>query len=165
MPAPGSRTADYDFALPADRIAQTPLARRDESRLMVVERRAGRVSHRVFRDVAELMAPGDALVLNTTRVVRARLLGLRPSGAPAEVLLLRPLGDERYEAMVSPGQKLRPGRVVHVAPGFDVDILEVTDRRTRVVRLRADGPVAEAIARHGHVPLPPYITHADSERD
>ena len=165
MSEPGSRTADYDFALPADRIAQAPLARRDESRLMVLERRTGRVSHRVFRDVAELIAPGDALVLNTTRVIRARLLGVRPSGAPAEVLLLRALGGDRYEAMVSPGGKLRPGRVVRVAPDLEVDILEVTDRRTRIVRLRADGPAADAVARHGHVPLPPYITHADTAED
>ncbi|HEX6535144.1 MAG TPA: tRNA preQ1(34) S-adenosylmethionine ribosyltransferase-isomerase QueA [Gemmatimonadaceae bacterium] len=162
----GDRTSDYDFALPPERIAQSPLDRRDESRLMVVERATGRITHRVFRDLATLVAPGDALVLNTTRVLRARLLGRRDSGAPAEVLLLRPLGDGRYEAMVSPGGKLRPGRVVHVAPGMDVDILEITDRRTRVVRVRAaDGDVAAAIERHGHVPLPPYITRGDTAAD
>src|SRR5215218_2115558 len=160
-----NRTADYDFALPADRIAQAPLAARDESRLMVVERATGAIRHRRFRDLVELVRPGDALVVNTTRVMRARLLGTRASGAPAEVLLLKPLGDDRWEAMVSPGQKLRPGRMVRVAPGFEVDILEITDRRTRVVRLRAQGPVGEAIARHGHVPLPPYITHGDTVED
>lgn len=162
----GDRTADYDFELPPDRIAQTPLDRRDESRLMVVERATGRIAHRRFRDLVELIPAGDALVLNTTRVFRARLLGRRDSGAPAEVLLLRPLGDDRYEAMVSPGGKLRPGRVVHVAPGFDVEILEITDRRTRVVRLHAaEGDAAAAVERHGHIPLPPYIARADTTMD
>ncbi|MEJ7809888.1 MAG: tRNA preQ1(34) S-adenosylmethionine ribosyltransferase-isomerase QueA [Gemmatimonadaceae bacterium] len=164
----GERTSDYDFALPAERIAQSPLATRDESRLMVVERETGRIEHRRFGDIASLVAPGDALVLNTTRVMRARLLGTRASGAPAEIFLLRDLGDGRYEAMVSPGGKLRPGRTVRIAPGFEAEILAITDRRTRLVRLRADEPLASAIERHGHVPLPPYIardaTAADAER-
>jgi S-adenosylmethionine:tRNA ribosyltransferase-isomerase len=161
----GLRTSDYDFALPAHRIAQAPAQRRDDSRLMVVDRTSGGIEHRRFRDLPELVPSNDVLVLNTTRVVRARLLGRRDSGAPAEVLLLKPIGDDRYEAMVSPGGKLKPGRVVHVAPGFDVDIEEVTDRRTRVVRLRTGLPAAEAIERHGHVPLPPYIERADEAGD
>jgi S-adenosylmethionine:tRNA ribosyltransferase-isomerase len=161
----GSRTSDYDFFLPADRIAQTPAERRDASRLMVVDRAAGSIAHRSFRDLAELIPPGDALVLNTTRVLRARLLGTRDSGARAEVFLLKALGDDRYEAMVQPGGKLRPGRVVHVAPDFDVEILEVTDRHTRIVRLRSTLPTPEAVERYGHVPLPPYIARADVASD
>jgi S-adenosylmethionine:tRNA ribosyltransferase-isomerase len=161
----GLRTADYDFALPPDRIAQVPVARRDESRLMVVHRVSGAVEHRRFRELTELTKPGDALVLNTTRVLRARLLGRRDSGAPAEVLLLKRLGDGCYEAMVSPGGKLKPGRVVHVAPGFDVEIDMMTDRRTRIVRLRTELPASEAIERHGHVPLPPYIERPDQPAD
>jgi S-adenosylmethionine:tRNA ribosyltransferase-isomerase len=161
----GTCTSDYDFPLPADRIAQAPLERRDESRLMVVDRSTGRVAHRIFRDIAELIAPGDALVLNTTRVIRARLLGTRDSGAPGEVLLLRPLGEGRYEAMVSPGGKLRPGRTLHVAPGFDVDILEATERRTRIVRLRAAEGSEQAIERYGRTPLPPYIARRDTPAD
>jgi S-adenosylmethionine:tRNA ribosyltransferase-isomerase len=78
----GSRTSDYDFSLPADRIAQTPLDRRDESRLMLVERDTGRITHRVFRDIVDLFAPGDALVLNTTKVFRARLWGVATPGRP-----------------------------------------------------------------------------------
>ena len=93
------------------------------------------------------------------------LLGTRDSGAPAEVFLLKPLGGARWEAMVSPGGKLRPGRIVHVAPGFDVEIESITERRTRVVRLLADGPVEAAIARHGHIPLPPYIQRGDAPPD
>jgi S-adenosylmethionine:tRNA ribosyltransferase-isomerase len=163
--ADGLLTSDYDFALPPERIAQTPAQRRDASRLMVVDRSSGRIEHRQFRDLVDLMHPGDALVLNTTRVFRARLLGTRDSGAPAEVLLLTALGNSRYEAMVSPGGKLKPGRVVHVAPGFDVDIETVTERRTRIVRLRAELPLDEAIERHGHVPLPPYIERPDETAD
>jgi S-adenosylmethionine:tRNA ribosyltransferase-isomerase len=161
----GSRTADYDYDLPPDRIAQTPVEPRDASRLMVVRRDSGTIEHRHFADLAEIVAPGDTLVRNTTRVMRARLLGTRDSGAPGEVFLLRALGEHRYEAMVHPGGKLRPGRTVHVAPELDVQILELTDRRTRIVRLVSALADDEAIERFGHVPLPPYIDRADQASD
>lgn len=162
---PGDRTADYDFVLPSDRIAQEPLAARDASRLMVVDRATGAIAHRRFVDLVHLVAPGDCMVFNATRVMRARLLGRRDSGAAAEVLLLRPVGDDRWEAMVHPGGKLKPGRVVHVVPGFDVEVLETTARRTRLVRLIVDGDAMAAIEQHGHVPLPPYIARADAPAD
>ena len=161
----GDRTSDYDYYLPPDRIAQAPLDRRDASRLLVLERRSGQIAHRQFGDLITLVAPGDAVVLNTTRVYKARLLGTRDSGAPAEVLLLRALSENRYEAMVHPGGKLKPGRVVHIVPGFDVEILEQTERRTRIVRIRTDQTATEAIEQHGHVPLPPYITRPDEPAD
>ena len=162
----GARTADYDFELSPDRIAQEPVEPRDACKLMVVDRASGRISHHIFRDLPGFMHAGDALVLNTTRVFRARLLGTRPSGAPGEVLLLRQLDADRWEAMVSPGGKLRPGRTMTVAPGFDVEILEQTERRTRIVRLRvAGGAIEPAIERHGHVPLPPYIARPDTALD
>ena len=132
---------------------------------MVADRESDSISHRRFSDLVELIDPRDVVVVNRTRVLRARLLGTRPSGAPAEVLLLKSLGDNRYEAMVSPGGKLKPGRRVDVAPGFSVEILEVTERRTRVVRLATELPVDEAIERYGHVPLPPYIARPDSPAD
>jgi S-adenosylmethionine:tRNA ribosyltransferase-isomerase len=158
-------TSDFDFYLPASQIAQEPLPRRDASRLMVVDRASGEISHRTFADIVELIPPGDVLVVNRTRVFRARLLGTRASGAPAEILLLKPLGDGRYEAMVSPGGKLKPGRRVDIAPEFAAEILEVTDRRTRIVRLESTLPIDEAIERFGHVPLPPYIERADAAAD
>jgi S-adenosylmethionine:tRNA ribosyltransferase-isomerase len=134
---------------------------------MVVARETGAITHWWFPDLADLIPANDLMVLNTTRVFRARLLGARDSGAPAEILLLKPLGDDRWEAMVHPGGKLKPGRIVHVAPGFDATILESTERRTRVVELTANSfpSVAEAIERHGHVPLPPYIERADRASD
>ena len=161
----GSRTSDYEFDLPRDRIAQTPTERRDQSRLMVVDRLTGTIDHRRFADVAELIAAGDALALNTTRVFRARLIGTRESGGKAEVFLLKPLGDDRFEALVHPGGKLKAGRVVYVSPELDVEVLEVTERRSRVVRLRSPLPVHDAIERYGHIPLPPYIARGDDAED
>jgi S-adenosylmethionine:tRNA ribosyltransferase-isomerase len=161
----GTRTSDYDFELPAAQIAQLPLPRRDASRLLTVNRATGEVAHRAFADLPSIIAPGDALVLNTTKVLRARLLGTRDSGAPAEILLLRPLPDGTWEAMVSPGGKLHPGRRVHIAADFDVEIVSLTDRRTRIVRLVTDGDINAAIERHGHIPLPPYIARADTTAD
>lgn len=161
----GTHTSDYDFSLPPELIAQAPPAVRGESRLMIVDRATGMIVHRAFREIADLIPTGDALVRNTTRVMRARLLGTRPSGAPAEILLLKPLGGHRYEAMVHPGGKLKPGRRVHVADGFDVVVQEVTERRTRIVELDTALPPDVAIERFGHVPLPPYIERADTASD
>jgi S-adenosylmethionine:tRNA ribosyltransferase-isomerase len=162
----GAKTSDYDFDLPHDRIAQYPLAERDASRLMVVDRATGAISHRHFRDIVELIDPRDVLVVNRTRVMRARLLGRRASGAPAEILLLKPLGDGRYEAMVAPGGKLKPGRRVEIAPGFSVEVLEITNRRTRIVRVEStELSIDEAIERHGHIPLPPYMERSDEAGD
>ncbi|MEO8910032.1 MAG: S-adenosylmethionine:tRNA ribosyltransferase-isomerase, partial [Gemmatimonadaceae bacterium] len=157
----GSRTSHYDFDLPADRIAQEPTERRGDSRLMVVNRSSGEISHRQFSDLEQLIPAGDTIVLNTTRVFRARLLGTRDNGTPAEVLLLRQMGGDEWEAMVHPGGKLKPGRIVWIADGFEIEIVSTTERRTRVVRLKTSSPIDEAIEKHGHVPLPPYITRSD----
>ena len=163
--ADGLRTSDYDYELPADRIAQAPAAKRDESKLMVVHRDSEIIERKTFRDIVGLIPAGDAIVLNTTRVIRARLLGTRDSGAPAEVLLLKSLGESKYEAMVHPGGKLKPGRRVHVSPDLEIEILEATERRTRIVKLRSTLPLDEAIERYGHTPLPPYIDRADEPVD
>lgn len=164
MPA-GSRTADYDFDLPPELIAQTPAQRRDESRLLVLDRAAGTITHRKFTDLPGYLSAGDALVLNSSKVIRARLLGTRDSGAPAEIMLIKSLGHGRYEAMVHPGGKLRPGRTVTVSPQLQVEIREMTDRRTRIVQLHTELPFDEAIERFGHIPLPPYIRRADEIED
>ena len=161
----GDRTSDYDFELPSRLIAQEPLPERETSRFMVVRRETQSIEHRRFTEIVDLVAPGDLLVVNTTRVMKARLLGRRASGAPAEVLLLRNLEANVWEAMVSPGGKLKPGRVVEIGPGLEVEILDVTERRTRRVRLRSDMPQLEAIERFGRVPLPPYIARADTPAD
>jgi S-adenosylmethionine:tRNA ribosyltransferase-isomerase len=132
---------------------------------MVVNRATGEIAHRQFSDLEQLIPAGDALVLNTTRVFRARLLGVRDNGTPAEVLLLRPLGESMWEAMVHPGGKLKPGRIVRIAEDFEAEILSTTERRTRVVQLNSRLPIEEAVEKYGHVPLPPYITRADQPAD
>jgi S-adenosylmethionine:tRNA ribosyltransferase-isomerase len=135
---------------------------------MVVERATGAITHRHFRDLPALVAPEDLVVVNTTRVIRARLIGHRDSGAPAEVFVLRQLDEYRFEAMVSPGGKLHPGRVVHVAPELDVEIEAMTERRTRIVRLITTLSAPAALERYGATPLPPYIQRtadtSDAER-
>ncbi len=183
MHIPGSRTSDYDYALPESFIAQSPCEPRDSSRLMVLDRATQSIAHRRFPDLLEYMQPGDTLVVNATEVFRARLLATRQSGQAAEIFLLRPVsraGEAEgqsvidrnsvyWEAMVQPGAKLKPGRRVHVAPGFDVDVLDTTPLHTRIVQLVVDetvhASVADAIATCGHVPLPPYITRDDTPAD
>ncbi len=165
----GARTSDYDYALPESHIAQRPVEPRDASRLLVLDRRDGSLAHRTFRDVLELIPDGDAIVLNTTKVFRARLLGHRESGGPAEILLLRPaegISDGlHFEAMIHPGGKLRPGRAVTIADDFTVEIVDTTPKRTRIVKLVTSGDAMAAVEAHGHVPLPPYIERADETGD
>jgi S-adenosylmethionine:tRNA ribosyltransferase-isomerase len=164
-------TSAFDYELPSDRIARFPAERRDQSRLLVLQRSTGSIEHRIFQDIVELIPAGDALVLNETRVFPARLLGSRVSGGAAEVLLLRPLpasgadSNDVWEALVRPGSKLKPGRFVNISPDLRVEILDAAAEGSRTVRLHSSLPVQEAIARYGHVPLPPYIDRAADESD
>ena len=138
---------------------------RGESKLLVADRASGTITHRTFGDLAELIPAGDAIVLNTTRVMRARLIGKRDNGATAEVFLLRATGPLTYEAMVHPGGKLKPGKRVTIAPDLIVEIESTTERRTRIVKLISQMPVETAIETYGHVPLPPYIKRGDEIAD
>lgn len=160
------RLSDFDYALPDDRIAQEPARQRDEARLMRLDRRTGARAHHRVADLPALLAPGDLVVVNDTRVFPARLLGRRdPSGGAVECLLLAPLDGDRWDALVHPGQKLKVGaRAVFDRSGHQIR-LEVLDRHfhgRRTVRLTVEGDldVAEAIDAVGHVPLPPYIKRA-----
>ncbi len=164
------RLSDYDYDLPSDRIAARPAERRDRSRLLVLPRGGGALQHRHFSDLVDLMSPGDLLVVNESRVLPARLLGRKPSGAQAEVLLSQPIAgsyDEarEWQALVRPGSKLKPGRVVEISPELSVEIVGPAPGGQRVVRLVTDLPVAEALECYGHLPLPPYIDRADDESD
>jgi S-adenosylmethionine:tRNA ribosyltransferase-isomerase len=167
-------TDAYDYVLPPDRVAQFPAARRDDSRLLVLHRATGRCEHRSFPDLIEYVADGDALVLNETRVFPARLIGRKPTGARVEVLLLRPLPAAAggtavepgyWEALVRPGAKLKPGRVVEVGADLRVEIVERTRTGNRIVRLVTTLPIDAALARYGAVPLPPYVTRAATDLD
>ena len=176
----GSRVSDYEYELPPGRIARYPTERRDQSRLLVVPKDGGPFLHWHFSDLVNLLDPGDVLVVNESRVAPARLLGRKPTGAPSEILLLRPWGpgggtasaldpesDETtiWEALVRPGGKLKLGRVVNIAPGFDVEIVDGAPGGGRVVRLVVEGSVREVLDKHGHVPLPPYLEREDEPLD
>ncbi len=163
--------ADFDYVLPASLIAQDPAPDREAARLLVLDRGTGAVTHSTIRDLPRHLRPGELLVVNNTRVFPARLIGRRvPSGGAVECLLLARLDEDRWEALMHPGQKLRPGgRVVFERDGRSIDG-EVLERRffgRRVIRLRPGGGLSldEAIDAIGHVPLPPYIHRADEPID
>src|SRR5437879_2071338 len=160
---PRLRTADFDYQLPEELIAQQPAARRGESRLLVV-RRTGPFEDLRFADLPSLIPAGDLLVLNSTRVRHARLLGTRPSGAPAEVLLIRPTAEGTWIAMGKPGSALRPGKRISLGEGIAVETVEVMEDGSR--RVRFHGATAEAaIQRFGRLPLPPYIQREPTATD
>ena len=162
--------SDFDYELPPELIAQEPVPERGRSRLLRLDRRTGQSTHHTVADLPSLLAPGDLLVVNDTRVYPARLLGHRvPSGGEVECLLLSRLDDERWEALVHPGQKLKERiRAVFKGAGYRLE-LEVLARRfqgRRTVRLTATGADIETIIDAiGHVPLPPYIKRADHPGD
>jgi S-adenosylmethionine:tRNA ribosyltransferase-isomerase len=163
-------TSAFDYDLPRDLIARFPAARRDESRLMVLDRVNGSIEHRVFRDIVDYFETGDALVLNETRVFPARLIGTRESGAEAEVFLLAPVtntGADGYvwNALVRPGAKLKPGKRVFVAEDLSIEMLDSTPDGGRIVRLDTPLAVDAALQRHGRIPLPPYMERDADETD
>jgi S-adenosylmethionine:tRNA ribosyltransferase-isomerase len=158
-------TGAFEYDLPPDRIAQTPLADRSASRLLVLDRGPGSVTHRHFRDLPELIVPGDVVVLNASRVIPARLHGKREAGRVAEILLVKDLGDGTWEAMGHPGGKLKPGRRVTFGDDAAVEILEVLGGGLRRVRFTGTLDARATLAKYGEVPLPPYITRAPDAAD
>jgi S-adenosylmethionine:tRNA ribosyltransferase-isomerase len=154
------QTSAFDYTLPPDRIAQTPIEPRDASRLLVVHRETGQLEHRIFRDVVEYLRPGDLLVANDSRVIPARLHGRKSSGALVEIFLLHPLPEGRWECLVG-GKRLRPGVTVlvetpsTVQPGVVATIEAELAEGSRVVTFSR--PVEEWLHETGQVPLPPYI--------
>ncbi|HXI32458.1 MAG TPA: tRNA preQ1(34) S-adenosylmethionine ribosyltransferase-isomerase QueA [Gemmatimonadales bacterium] len=158
-------TSAFDYSLPPDRIAQEPLADRAASRLLVLERDSGRVSHRHFPQLLDLIAPEDVLVLNVSRVIPARLLGTREGGQPAELLLVREAGDGSWLALAHPGGKLKPGRRVRFGPDSVAEIEEVLGGGLRRVRFVGDLDARATLAKYGAVPLPPYIRRAPTPAD
>jgi S-adenosylmethionine:tRNA ribosyltransferase-isomerase len=155
------RLSDFDYELPLERIAQTPIEPRDAARLLV-DRGDAPPEHRHVRDLVELLRPGDLLVLNETKVIPARLALHRATGGAAEVLMLEPLDGERrvWEALVRPARKLKPGEMLHAADGSPVvEIGQRTDSGdTFTVNLVGSVDSLDVLAEHGEMPLPPYIT-------
>ncbi|RPI79106.1 MAG: tRNA preQ1(34) S-adenosylmethionine ribosyltransferase-isomerase QueA, partial [Chloroflexi bacterium] len=149
------KTDDFDYELPEEFIAQSPLEPRDSSRLMVLERKTGKITHAVFRDIGQFLRPGDVLVLNETRVIPARLYAHKiPTGGRAEILLLRQRDSRTWEALVG-GKGLRPGVHVQVEGGPEAEVIDSLNGARRIVQF--EEPVENFINTAGHVPLPPYI--------
>jgi len=161
------KTSDFWYDLPEELIAQTPLQKRDSSRLLVLDRDSGAVSHKHFYDIIDYLQPGDCLVMNDSRVLPARLLGHRPSGGAVEVLLLRDLGGKKWECLCKPGRKMQVGNEVIFGNGeLSAVVTEVKDDGNRIVEFRFEGIFLEVLERLGKMPLPPYIKAelADQER-
>ena len=152
------KTKDFWYDLPEELIAQTPLQQRDSSRLLVLDRVSGEVAHRHFYDILDYLNPGDCLVLNDSRVLPARLLGHRPTGGAVEVLLLRDLGDKKWECLCKPGRKMQVGNEVIFGDGeLTATVVEVQETGNRVVEFHYEGIFLEVLERLGKMPLPPYI--------
>ena len=168
---PTLRLSDFDYALPSERIAQTPLPQRDHSRLLVLDRQSGSLTHRHFFDLPDYLNPGDVLVVNDTRVTAQRLFGSR-HGHPderVETFLTHRVADGLWQGLVRPGKKLLPGVTIDFGKGLTAEVLERTDDRGgRLLRFSMDaGSVEDGIEAHGSAPLPPYITQPlnPSERE
>lgn len=157
---------NYDFYLPEELIAQTPLSDRSSSRLLLVNKENGHLDHGHFTDILEQFRPGDTLVLNDTRVIPARLFGVKEdTGAKAEVLLLKNLGEDRWEALVKPGKKLKTGAVIIFSEELRAVIEDEADMGGRTLRFIYQGIFQEILDRLGSMPLPPYIKETLDDRE
>lgn len=154
------KTSDFYYDLPKELIAQKPLADRSSSRLLVLDKKTGEISHRIFKDIEEMLKPGDCIVINDTKVIPARLIGERKNtGARVEILLLKRIDKDTWETLVYPGKKAKPGNVISFGGGLlEANITEVVKDGNRIVRFSYEGVFEELLDRLGQMPLPPYIT-------
>ena len=148
---------DFDYELPQELIAQTPVEPRDSSRLLVMDKKTGELEHRHFYNLPEYLKPGDLLVFNDTRVIPARLHGIKTTGAHVEVFLLTRKNATDWEVLVKPGKKLRPGAEIKFSDELSCEIMETTDFGGRIARFKYEGIFEEILDRLGETPLPPYI--------
>ena len=157
----GLRTSDYFFDLPEELIAQDPLEDRSSSRLLVLDKNTGKTAHKSFKNILDYIQPGDCLVLNNTKVIPARLLGVKEdTNAAVEVLLLKRRENDVWETLVKPGKKLRPGARMVFGDGLlKAEVLDVVEEGNRLVKFYYDGIWEEVLDALGEMPLPPYITH------
>ena len=152
------KTSDFNYDLPEELIAQTPLARRDGSRLMHLDRETGAVEHRHFFDLPEYLRPGDCLVLNDSRVLPARLIGKRETGGAVEVLLLRDRGEGVWECLTRPGRKTQPGTKLSFGEGeLSATVVDAIEDGNKLIKFHYEGIFLEVLERLGKMPLPPYI--------
>ena len=155
------KTSDFAYDLPEELIAQDPLSDRASSRLMILDKQTGEITHRIFRDITEYLKPGDCLVLNDTKVIPARLIGEREeTGGKVEVLLLKRGEDNVWETLVKPGKKARPGtRLVFGGGLLRAEVVDIVEEGNRLIRFEYEGIFEEILDQLGQMPLPPYITH------
>ncbi len=157
---------DFDYNLPEELIAQVPIAKRDESRLMVVDREKRTIEDKVFKDIIDYLEPGDCLVRNNTKVIPARLYGKKETGANVEFVLLKQLEGDIWESIVRPGSKLKPGTKVIFGDGLlEAEILDILEDGTRKVKFTYEGIFNEILDKIGLMPLPPYIHESLKEND
>ncbi len=159
--------SDFFFDLPEELIAQTPLEQRDASRLLHLDKKTGEIEHRHFYELPQYLRKGDCLVLNNTRVLPARLLGCRQSGGGVELVLLRDLGEGRWECLSRPGRKTKPGTLLRFGDGeLTATVEAVAEGGNRIVQFHYTGIFLEVLERLGKMPLPPYIKEElqDGER-
>jgi S-adenosylmethionine:tRNA ribosyltransferase-isomerase len=163
----GLRTSDYYFDLPEELIAQDPLMQRENCKLLVLDKESGEVEHHIFKEIINYLEPGDCLVLNNTKVIPARLLGVKKdTGAAVEILLLKRREADVWETLVKPGKKLRPGAVAVFGDGLlEAEILDVVEEGNRLVKFKYEGIWEEVLDKLGEMPLPPYITHKLQDRN
>lgn len=161
------KTSDFYYDLPEELIAQDPLENRSDSRLMVLDKKTGAVSHHIFRDIVEYLQPGDCLVINDTKVIPARLIGSKEdTGAKIEVLLLKRKTGDVWETLVKPGRKAKPGTRIQFGDGLLVgEVMDIVDEGNRLIRFEFDGIFEEILDQLGQMPLPPYITHQLKDKD
>ena len=160
------KVTEFDYELPEELIAQTPIKKRDESRLMVLNRKEQTIEHKIFKDIIEYLKPGDVLVRNNTKVIPARLYGRKETGAKVEFLLLNNIEGDIWESIVRPGNKLHVGAKVIFGDGIlEAKILEVMPGGTRKVEFKYDGIFNEILDKIGLMPLPPYIHESLKEKD
>ena len=161
------KTSDFYYELPQELIAQDPLEDRSSSRLLVLDRKTGEMEHRVFRDIKEYLRPGDCLIVNDTKVIPARLMGVKEdTGAGIEVLLLKRKADNVWETLVKPGRKARPGARIVFGDGLlKGEVLEIAEEGNRLIRFEYEGIFEEILDKLGQMPLPPYITHQLKDRN
>lgn len=152
---------DFNYDLPEELIAQDPLEDRSSSRLMVLHKDTGRIEHKIFRDIIDYLNPGDCLVINDTKVIPARLMGIKEdTGAAIEVLLLKRNVDDVWECLVKPGKKARTGARIIFGEGLLVgEIVDVIEDGNRMIKFHYEGIFEEILDKLGQMPLPPYITH------
>ena len=159
------KTSDFMYDLPEELIAQTPIEPRDHSRLLVYNRATREIEHKHFYDVIDYLNPGDALVINETRVIPARLYGVRAGGGACELLLLKQLGPKRWESLVRPGAKLKVGKTVSIGEGrMTATIVGESEGGARIVDFECEGTFEAALDELGEMPLPPYIHEKLADR-